>query len=353
LVLTALAVPNRCGASLAEALATRANSMTGNHWSQPTFAGRGTSLGISSTVGFKTSDFIFATQLLQTQSLGSAPTEYPISDIDGSAHDTLVAESEPPLPRPRQDRSPDDIGVHSVSIFFSPVGSVGSGAVFGSPALRYDGVGETGSVFVWLDPRDAALMGVSLNLLSSTPGVIAFEDATVFNPAIVAIDNDGSVVDDRWAGTRGGDITTDAVVHLAGFRVMQGAGLDPRLNGADGLLDQGYDSKADAFLFARIDYRAVGEGSTDLFLQIGKLGISPIGGHSSDMEVFFGEGEEFPLNGDADRGFSSALADATITVGAGAAVPATSLRTIPEPSAAILVLSCLASFALTARRLAS
>jgi hypothetical protein len=80
-------------------------------------------------------------------------------------------------------------------------------------------------------------------------------------------------------------------------------------------IDPLYDSLADAWLFATVQYDVVGTGTTDLFLRIGALGMRGKDSHSNMINVVFGDGSDSPLNADYDRLTNSATPDGSITVG--------------------------------------
>ncbi len=186
--------------------------------------------------------------------------------------------------------------------------------------------GATGQQMrIWVRPdADLTLKNISLNLRSTNPGVIEFTDVIVHNPQLVP-GGVGNPVH-RFEFATGdpntpGQVTIepDIVSNFTGFTVSNrdktGAGLGPLTQPVDNL----YDSAADAFLLATVDYDFVGFGGTQLFLQIGAIGLNQTEGGvqrgSEEEEVIFGGSvppDEPPLNGEADRNMDSATADGAI-----------------------------------------
>jgi hypothetical protein len=155
-----------------------------------------------------------------------------------------------------------------ISTWFSPIGAVGSGFTPGDPVVE---VGPNSSLihslYLWVR-NNGAVTSLAYDLHAATPGVIEFMGAEVFNPDLI----DGGVdVDDRWnLPLQHGTISGDAqqITSIAAVAVNT-AGLRPATLQFDTL----YDSAADAAIFARVDYRAIGIGSTGLVLEEDKPGV--------------------------------------------------------------------------------
>jgi hypothetical protein len=217
----------------------------------------------------------------------------------------------------------------AASIYLSPVTTVGGGVTLTNPAVELtDADVDTHTLGIWIDPGAQTLVGVSLKIASSTPGVIQFTGSTIFSADIVANNFGGLDVGDRWSTKNNGTVTNDLIQNLQGFIVppVNNNALSPSYNGTGGgfgLLDTGYDSASGDFLFATISYQVIGMGSTDLFLQVGDNKIAPSVGTSANVQVIFGAGESTILNG-GNIGLSGSVADATISI-------------VPEPMSLLML----------------
>lgn len=185
--------------------------------------------------------------------------------------------------------------------------------------------GATGQqLHVWVRPDpNLSLKNFSLNLRSTNPGVIEFKDVFIHNPQL-APGGVGNPVHPFEFATGDPDtpvpaaIESDIISGFNGFTIANdernGIGLGPQTQSANNI----YDSVADAFLLATVEYDFVGFGGTQLFLQIGQIGLNQAEGGqqrgSEEEEVVFG-GSMPPdpsLNGDTDRNEDSATADGAI-----------------------------------------
>jgi hypothetical protein len=149
--------------------------------------------------------------------------------------------------------------------FLSSVGAIDAGVSPGTPSVLLDvdqGV-SVGSLYLWLQNEDV-LQSASFDISAETPGVIEFLGAEVFQADLV---HDGLTFGKRWNEPLGnGRLAADRqrIEHITAVNVNQ-YGLNPRTRSADGK----YDSAANAALFARIDFRALGGGTTNLQLSMG------------------------------------------------------------------------------------
>jgi hypothetical protein len=177
----------------------------------------------------------------------------------------------------------------------------------GTPNSAFDSgelaVGDTGSVFVYWDANLSNLdTGAFLDIVTDTAGVINFTGGETFE---FAIEIAGTPVGNRWTDDMGaggsfgpGELTNGGEgININAFTVTGGDGILAANNGTP-FTDQGYDAAADAFLFARLDYEAVGEGTTSLSVTPGAGGIVNAG---ATVDATFGS--------------------ATFTVGGGPVIP--------------------------------
>jgi hypothetical protein len=152
----------------------------------------------------------------------------------------------------------------AVSSWLSSVGTVGGGFTPGDADIFIPGfTSETHSLYLWLR-NDARLQSAAYNISATIPGVIKFVGVEVFNPDVVVANID---VGDRWntptgpgkIGAGGQSITNMAAVNVNAI------GLDLPTRPFDEL----YDPIANAALFARIDFQAIGLGATQVKLTEG------------------------------------------------------------------------------------
>jgi hypothetical protein len=126
------------------------------------------------------------------------------------------------------------------------------------------GAVETGSMYIWLR-NDQTLQSVAYNIAAATPGVIEFTGAEVYQYDLLV----GGVVDigDRWnlplsTGTFGPG--NQSIINMAAVNV-NASGLNPTTRA----FDAGYEAATNAALFARINFKAIGAGSTLINLSMG------------------------------------------------------------------------------------
>ena len=148
-------------------------------------------------------------------------------------------------------------------------------------------IGESGTIEVFVSADTLVDQGLGLDISSSSPSVV-FTDATVENPAVTS-GLTAALNTVRWQDTGIDSIESAQVLNARGFVVTEGAGLDP-LN-ADGsnpfeLVDQGYDSVLDAFLFATLTFDAAAEGLATISSDVGQFDIVTAGNSIADTFSF-------------------------------------------------------------------
>lgn len=218
-------------------------------------------------------------------------------------------------------------GAPCIEFWLSETDAVDGSVTQSNPTSLLDEGAENQQLHIWVRPdATLTLKNFSLNLRAARPGIIEFTDVVVHNPQLVPGGIGNPVHRFEFAtgepNTPGQDPIDPAfpeiVSDFTGFTVsnfeQNGAGLGPATQPVDNL----YDSVADAFLLATVDYNLLGLGGTELFLQIGKQGLNQIENGiqrpSASEEVVFG-GSVPPdpsLNGQDDRGTDSATADGAI-----------------------------------------
>ncbi len=165
--------------------------------------------------------------------------------------------------------------------FFWSDKNLNSGAVNEGEVVVAKSVGSTGSLFLYYStngPSQADIdLGAFLDIATSQSGIIRFTGAETFNFPITV---QGIEIGRRWftddvcEPTAGelGTVKPDFINEWGAFTVFNGEGLKSDLI-TPPFLDLGYDSRADAFLFGRIDYEVVGKGCVQLHAGPGKLGV--------------------------------------------------------------------------------
>ena len=169
---------------------------------------------------------------------------------------------------------------------------------------------------IWVRPDEGRqLANFSLNLRTTNPEIVWFDDITVFNPYLGNTPLGTKLF--RFEFTEGDEaITSDgrSIENFQGFTVTNrdviGIGLGPAFQ--DRNPDPGYDSTTDAWLLGSVHGAGHCCGHADVYLEIGKRGINNDGESSSDTFVVFGAVDDTPLNGDRDRLRPSDTPDATL-----------------------------------------
>lgn len=187
-------------------------------------------------------------------------------------------------------------------------------------------VGSTGTIEVWAELDAGQIVnGLSLDLLTTTPGVVTATAHTVANPVLVTTQN-------RWPNASAINTGTLGSLFSGSNFVSFSSGLNGSFKSTT--LDPSYDATADAFLVSSVDYTINAEGCTDAYFHVGPKAIDGPAGSA----IFFGWGDG-ATTVDA-IGSRTALADVTVC-GVTAAVP--------EPSAFMLLGVCAILFALKSK----
>lgn len=172
---------------------------------------------------------------------------------------------------------------------------------------------NTGSVYVWAKP-DAThtLKNWSLRIESKLAGnVIKFTDSYVYNPILAGDPNDV-----RWEYVV--QPTTNAAIsgEFMGFTLTEnssyGKGIGPSTTA-----DDPYYFGSNSWLLARVDFDAQNVvGLTQLFLQIGLLGLNNVGQTAGQTSVVFGHTGDTSINpgNTNNRQVSIGAADAKVQV---------------------------------------
>ena len=218
-----------------------------------------------------------------------------------------------------------------VSIYLSDQDDLTGTPGFSNAAVT-KGTSESGSLFVYVD-TSVALLGVPLDIRSTTPGIIEFTGINIFNPYLDPsdgfADTDNFDLDSfitgggtvatapevRWASTSSDPVTPDAIDRVLsfGFGSLLGLGLDPSLGG--GLTDPRTTGSGD-YALAEITYNTLAEGSTDIFVSItdqDDLALTPFGATPSSVTLDLGAGEATELTGITGAG--KPLGDGTPVTG--------------------------------------
>ena len=152
----------------------------------------------------------------------------------------------------------------AVSSWLSTVNAVGGGFAPGNGVLNLDiNSSPNGSLYLWLR-NDAVLQSVAYNLSLGTGGIAKITAVEVFQADISIGGND---IGDRWNlplanGTINGD--QQSVTNFSAVNVnANGLGVGTKS------FDTLFDAAANAALFARIDFMALGLGSTGVALSEG------------------------------------------------------------------------------------
>jgi len=163
--------------------------------------------------------------------------------------------------------------------FFWSTQGLGEGATNSAAELTLQ-AGETGSLFLWYTTNGPAMselsVGAFLDVAQSLSGVVNFTGAETFDFEVQIA---GTTTGWRWqddgvmgaGGNAGatGTVSDNFIDEWHAFTVTGGDGIIND-NGPTGpFMDLGYDADADAFAFGRIDFVAVGQGSTDIGLAAG------------------------------------------------------------------------------------
>ena len=204
-----------------------------------------------------------------------------------------------------------------VNIWLSDVGTINSGVQTSVHGAAYAPSTSTGQVYVWIRTNSAAqdLTAIELNLVSTNSAVLDFTSVTVHNPEHVVGGCTSSTTGCRWHFTTEptADMSPDEISGLNAGVITNGAGI-----GANGVTagDSLYDTTADAWLFATVDFSLTANGSTDLFWQIGDNGMAGVDQEAIDIDVVFGDPNDASLNAQSQRNTNSETADSSFRFGA-------------------------------------
>ena len=198
----------------------------------------------------------------------------------------------------------------ATSFWLSPygteLGSTQPTSLGGVPTLYNFDTQNTGSVYIWAetDPNET-LKNWSLRVKSTDASVLSFTDTTVYNPELFTSN------DVRWEypikPTSSSEISDD----FMGFTLTNdpnnlGHGIGPSTT-MDDPYYYGPNDGSGSWLLAKLDYTIeTSSGTTDLFLQIGTLGLNNAGETSADTQVLFGHTGDTPF---ADAGTSNRQTD--------------------------------------------
>ncbi len=178
--------------------------------------------------------------------------------------------------------------VNDIYISFS---NFGDGGAAGNTMAELQ-VGQSGSAYIWVNDTYSIDTGAFMDVFNDNTGAIRFTASEVFNPDILLL---GDPFDSRWQppndegenpGFDGGTVSDGLIDEMRGFRVNIGRGILPSQTTGNPLEDVLHDPSSNAFLFARIDFEAVGAGTSNFSLGIGDGLIVNDG---QELQPFFGE----------------------------------------------------------------
>lgn len=134
-------------------------------------------------------------------------------------------------------------------------------------------IGDTGSIYLYYDTANSQLdTGFFIDIASSMAGVVNITGLETFDFDIrVGGQGDPNpAINNRWGDAFGpGTVAGDGQSAMwNAFRVVNGVGILDANTGPV-FFDDGYDAGAGAFFVGRLDFVAVGQGSTDLDMSIG------------------------------------------------------------------------------------
>jgi hypothetical protein len=197
----------------------------------------------------------------------------------------------------------------AINIWLSPVGSANGTVTLSN---QHDVVLPTATnreIHIWVRPDvGETLANVSLNLKSTNPGVIEFVDLELHNPLLATQPPPlpATPIHRFEFSVSQTTIEPDFIQRFGGFSVTNqqriGAGMGPSTVSLDPL----YDDTGDAFLLATATYDVLGLGTTDLYLQIGSLGMNQVSQGNADAHVVFGGGGGLGKGFSPDRALNAA-----------------------------------------------
>lgn len=208
-----------------------------------------------------------------------------------------------------------DTSFGQMNFWLSTTGDVTQGSAAGEVPDVRSPRGSSGMIHVWAKPdTNKNLESFALNLVSTSETAIEFTSAEVINDGRF-----GFVFDTN----NGLDIADQSICIFPapqhGIWGLSGISITPEsatgLNAAAPGEDAFYDSVNQSWLLASIGYSALANGATDLFLEVGQIGMNYEGESAESLSVGFGALSDPKLgNGFEDRCTRSLTADATVSV---------------------------------------
>ena len=149
--------------------------------------------------------------------------------------------------------------VYASGDIFLSFSAFGEGNARTNTTLTNPNVGDSHSVYVWIDENFQIDTGIFLNVKLCEGEGVSFSAAEVFNADIVLSAAPFVVIDERWSsnGIATPDVTENCVNNLNAMAGVAGSGILTSNNGSGPFLDTLYDPTANAFLYARIDFTIV------------------------------------------------------------------------------------------------
>lgn len=151
--------------------------------------------------------------------------------------------------------------------------------------------GDTMSAYIWVREDYSIGIGASIDICTSTTGVVEFTAAETFQADIV---NNMGMDEIRWEPTAfgaTGDVSPDFIDRLIAFRVKDGTGiLSEQVTGMP-LSDSLHDTTNNAFLFGKIDLNVIGKTGDIVEIKITEdfQGIvDEVAGIAVDLDPDFG-----------------------------------------------------------------
>jgi hypothetical protein len=146
-----------------------------------------------------------------------------------------------------------------------------------------------GSIYIWARPEvGQTLKNWSLNLVVSNNSIINSMSSVVYKNDVTGAT--------RWQSWGEPTTTSTQLKNIAGLKQTNvGQGIGPATQSTD----KYYNSAHTAWLMARVDYTLksfTGFATSDLFLQIGSLGMTNTTGTTSDVDAIFGHDDDISLN---------------------------------------------------------
>ena len=185
-----------------------------------------------------------------------------------------------------------------------------------------------GQIHLWTKPETGqSLENFSLNIVSDNEDVLQLGGVQVHNELAGDTNRFESIVDSYQTPDVSdvlelacfvdffdldAEVPEQALWGFRGFTVADGGGMGVGPVSADA--DASFDAENGTWLLASIDYTPLQLGTANLFLQIGEIGMSQVGGESSELSVSFGDPNDPVLNAKNDRCTSSSTSDATIHI---------------------------------------